>query len=50
MSDRIIETAGPTLARILFGWDTAMWRYRNPWGPWMQGNPPPTPEQGGSHE
>lgn len=37
---RTIETAGPELARIIMGWDGPMWRYRNPWGPWTQGEPP----------
>lgn len=37
--DRTIETAGPALARIIFGWDGPMWRYRHPWGPWIQGVP-----------
>ncbi len=38
--ERTIETAGPKLAMMIFGWDTPMWRYRHPWGPWTKGEPP----------
>lgn len=41
MVERVVETAGPTLAAMLFGWDGPMWRYRTPtWGAWQQGEPP----------
>lgn len=39
-ASRSVETAGEALARILFGWHGPMWRYRDPWGPWMPGQPP----------
>jgi hypothetical protein len=37
----VVEVAGPTLARIVMGWEGPMWRYRTPtWGAWQQGEPP----------
>lgn len=37
---REFETLGPRLAMLVFGWDSPMWRYRNPWGGWQEGPPP----------
>lgn len=43
--ERTIEVAGPKLARMVMGWDGPMWRYRNPWSAWQQGEPPIKPPE-----